>query len=590
MVNVSNAITTEYSYQQVDSSVSKPSADYKNSVMTGIVNSSEGYDSNLNYSEVKTRLVELVKKYNLNLEEIFKCQIENLDDKSCERIIKSIEAALNDLSNSKNGKINNKQLGELAQKYNIGLLTGWSIEGFRNAQNGKQESIQERLKRAVSADSVEEALDKYYNEYFEKNIEKKLANVTDPAEREKIIKKEQLRQLQDFGRLLANTSEEERAIFVQAAKSLYADNRLPGLKAAFETLNIEQKTEEANKISAEWIVELAQKVDQFGNVSESEEIQGISRLVNKYKDANHSKEFWDDTFKTIEEFNQAYDDLKQKKANGQISEEEEKLLQKYEIYKNVISGGTVGTAENKIISNNEKVIILKDINTKTEAISSDFYKETLDKIVEYVENNENSLDISRDNFDKILTESFGDKYTEAVNNYQKETEQKVLENSSNSELGFSIKQPIINNTRVEELKQEIITTSNKDSYFIIENKNNKQEANKLTSAEVYTLKNNAFRSAANIVTYLKETGESKFTFATDVFKKFGEMGSTTQNWAMNYFSNASSTVQNLFLNKITGSVEGMVAAAKEVDLSKFNLIGVSVTTQKQIDKIEKQRV
>ena len=590
MVNVSNAITTEYSYQQVDSSVSKPSADYKNSVMTGIVNSSEGYDSNLNYSEVKTRLVELAKKYNLNLEEIFKCQIENLDDKSCERIIKSIEAALNDLSNSKNGKINNKQLGELAQKYNIGLLTGWSIEGFRNAQNGKQESIQERLKRAVSADSVEEALDKYYNEYFEKNIEKKLANVTDPAEREKIIKKEQLRQLQDFGRLLANTSEEERAIFVQAAKSLYADNRLPGLKAAFETLNIEQKTEEANKISAEWIVELAQKVDQFGNVSESEEIQGISRLVNKYKDANHSKEFWDDTFKTIEEFNQAYDDLKQKKANGQISEEEEKLLQKYEIYKNVISGGTVGTAENKIISNNEKVIILKDINTKTEAISSDFYKETLDKIVEYVENNENSLDISRDNFDKILTESFGDKYTEAVNNYQKETEQKVLENSSNSELGFSIKQPIINNTRVEELKQEIITTSNKDSYFIIENKNNKQEANKLTSAEVYTLKNNAFRSAANIVTYLKETGESKFTFATDVFKKFGEMGSTTQNWAMNYFSNASSTVQNLFLNKITGSVEGMVAAAKEVDLSKFNLIGVSVTTQKQIDKIEEQRV
>ncbi len=590
MVNVSNAITTEYSYQQVDSSVSKPSADYKNSVMTGIVNSSEGYDSNLNYSEVKTRLVELAKKYNLNLEEIFKCQIENLDDKSCERIIKSIEAALNDLSNSKNGKINNKQLGELAQKYNIGLLTGWSIEGFRNAQNGKQESIQERLKRAVSADSVEEALDKYYNEYFEKNIEKKLANVTDPAEREKIIKKEQLRQLQDFGRLLANTSEEERAIFVQAAKSLYADNRLPGLKAAFETLNIEQKTEEANKISAEWIVELAQKVDQFGNVSESEEIQGISRLVNKYKDANHSKEFWDDTFKTIEEFNQAYDDLKQKKANGQISEEEEKLLQKYEIYKNVISGGTVGTAENKIISNNEKVIILKDINTKTEAISSDFYKETLDKIVEYVENNENSLDISRDNFDKILTESFGDKYTEAVNNYQKETEQKVLENSSNNELGFSIKQPIINNTRVEELKQEIITTSNKDSYFIIENKNNKQEANKLTSAEVYTLKNNAFRSAANIVTYLKETGESKFTFATDVFKKFGEMGSTTQNWAMNYFSNASSTVQNLFLNKITGYVEGMVAAAKEVDLSKFNLIGVSVTTQKQIDKIEEQRV
>ena len=88
--------------------------------------------------------------------------------------------------------------------------------------------------------------------------------------------------------------------------------------------------------------------------------------------------------------------------------------------------------------------------------------------------------------------------------------------------------------------------------------------------------------------YLKTT-MSKFGFATEVFKKFSDMGSTTQDWAMNYFSNASSTVQNLFLNKITGSFSGMVAAAKEVYLSKFNLVGVSVTTLKEIDKIQVER-
>ena len=33
----------------------------------------------------------------------------------------------------------------------------------------------------------------------------------------------------------------------------------------------------------------------------------------------------------------------------------------------------------------------------------------------------------------------------------------------------------------------------------------------------------------------------------------------------------------------------MVAAAKEVDLSKFNLVGVSVTTQKEIDKIQDEK-
>ena len=67
------------------------------------------------------------------------------------------------------------------------------------------------------------------------------------------------------------------------------------------------------------------------------------------------------------------------------------------------------------------------------------------------------------------------------------------------------------------------------------------------------------------------------------------MGTTTQEWAINYFSNASSTVQNLFLNKISNSVSGMVAAAKEVDLSNFNLYGLSVTTEKKINKIQEQR-
>ena len=122
-------------------------------------------------------------------------------------------------------------------------------------------------------------------------------------------------------------------------------------------------------------------------------------------------------------------------------------------------------------------------------------------------------------------------------------------------------------------------------------KETETKTDKETASDFYALelKNKAFRSAENITKYLKETGESKFGFATEVFKKFSDMGSTTQDWAMNYFSNASSTVQNLFLNKITGSFSGMVAAAKEVDLSKFNLVGVSVTTQKEIDKIQDEK-
>ena len=67
------------------------------------------------------------------------------------------------------------------------------------------------------------------------------------------------------------------------------------------------------------------------------------------------------------------------------------------------------------------------------------------------------------------------------------------------------------------------------------------------------------------------------------------MGHSTQEWAMNYFSNASNTMQKLFLGNIAGFREGMIAAAKEVDMSRFNLPGISVSTQKQVDRIQEQR-
>lgn len=584
---------TEFSYTSTEQKVQlNKSEQFTNSVMTDVISDTSVEENTSKASESQKRLVELAQKYNLNIEKVFKCKVEELNDKACERLSQAIEAAVKDLTNKKNGSIDIDKIGELAQKYNIGLLTGWSIDGFRNAQNGRQESLQERLKRAVSADSVEEALDKYYNEYFEKNLEKKLANVKDPKEREKIVKSEQLRQLQDFGRLLANTPEKDRAVFIQAAKSLYADNRLPGLSAAFETLNADQKTEEANKISAEWIAELGVKKDQFGNVSGKEELQGISRLVNKYKDTEHSKEFWDETFKKINEFEEAYDSLKAKEAEGKLTEEERKLLNKYEIYKHIISGGTVGTAENRIIPQDEKSVILKDVNNNTLKISEDFYNETLNEIVEYVENNENSLSIPREEFDKILTEATDNKYTEALTTYRTNLENKEA-NTKTPDLGFTTKPEPVNYNKPEELLKNILYSSSyeEDTKFSVEKSISTDSQQTLNSSEIYSLKNNAFRSASNISSYLKESGESKFKFATEVFKKFNDMGSTTQNWAMNYFANASSTVQNLFLNKITNSISGMVAAAKVVDnISKFNLIGVSVTTQKQIDKIQQEKV
>ena len=144
---------------------------------------------------------------------------------------------------------------------------------------------------------------------------------------------------------------------------------------------------------------------------------------------------------------------------------------------------------------------------------------------------------------------------------------------------LACREQVFNNSVVQEPQFTVETTQQAK-----ENDNTR-----LTGSEIYTLKNQALQSAVNISEYLKQTGESKFGFATEAFKKFGEIGTTTQNWAMNYFSNASSCVQQLFLGKIANSYTGMLAAAKEVDISKFNIIGMGIVTQKAVEKEQEQR-
>ena len=230
-----------------------------------------------------------------------------------------------------------------------------------------------------------------------------------------------------------------------------------------------------------------------------------------------------------------------------------------------------------------------------DAYNLPIYKEVLKQVNEFVEEHPEALTMPKEELVKLLDEVTNGNYSTVATDSGAElkapAEKKVGVTeiiNTKTETEFREAQ-----TRQQALMNQIRANSEQmENKFTVDKKEDVVKENEIQEKSNFSeleLKNKAFRSAENITKYLKETGESKFGFATEVFKKFSDMGSTTQDWAMNYFSNASSTVQNLFLNKITGSFSGMVAAAKEVDLSKFNLVGVSVTTQKEIDKIQVER-
>ena len=89
-----------------------------------------------------------------------------------------------------------------------------------------KESLKERLERFYPGKDPKAQVTNYFIKYFDEEMEKELEGVTDPTQREQIIEKHKRIQLRDFGRLLANSTDEEWELYKEAIKSLYAESLL----------------------------------------------------------------------------------------------------------------------------------------------------------------------------------------------------------------------------------------------------------------------------------------------------------------------------------------------------------------------------
>lgn len=617
-----NAISkTEYSSTQANSAVNKAeNSNFTNSIYSNSNEKNTSMEEEKNTSKLDELLEKLCAEFSklgLKPEELKNSgilyrisgmnqkQIESATDAQLKQVIDCLKAAIKD--SVVDGKIDLEKAGKLGNTYFIAVNTGWTIEGFKKHNNGvKKSSLLQRLKEtgclkndATLENTKTEELQKALFDFFNKTLLTPLKNAKSAKEKASIYKG----QLQTFGRLLINTPDEEKAIFKQAIATLAADNRLKGLNAVLASFETPQAKEAwADSWSVEELSQAMGTKDVEGNVPTDRDQTAMVAGIFAEKSEESIKETYSQMSEPAKQFFQEnadkLKDIKEKEAKGiELTEEEKELVAQRDLYKNLYSGVMSGTAVNQKVAEESKKEILGTMNK--DAYNLPIYREVLKQVNEFVEEHPEALTMPKEELVKLLDEVTNGNYSTVATN-----------NNAKLKPPYEEKQGTVgheNNQTLEEHNQDvaqqqatfnrIIANSNDNqanNKFVVEKNEKVEEKTKSdpkSASDFFALKlkNKAFRSAENITEYLKETGESKFGFATEVFKKFSDMGSTTQDWAMNYFSNASSTVQNLFLNKITGSFSGMVAAAKEVDLSKFNLVGVSVTTQKEIDKIQDER-
>lgn len=528
-------------------------------------------------------------------------QIESATDAQLKQIIDCLKVAIKD--SVVDGKIDLEKAGKLGNAYFIAVNTGWTIEGFKKHNDSvKKSSLLQRLKEtgclkkdATLENTQPEELQKALFDFFNKTLLTPLKNAKSAKEKASIYKG----QLQTFGRLLINTPDEEKAIFKQAIATLASDNRLKGLNAVLASFETPQAKEAwADSWSVEELSQAMGTKDVEGNVPTDKDQTAMAAGIFAEKSEESIKETYSQMSEPAKQFFQENAEklkaIKEKEAKGiELTEEEKELVAQRDLYKNLYSGAMSGTAVNQKVAEESKKEILGTMNK--DAYNLPIYKEVLKQVNEFVEEHPEALTMPKEELVKLLDEVTNGNYSTVATDSGAELKAPVEKKvgvteivNTKTETEFREAQ-----TRQQALMNQIKANSEQiENKFTVDKKEEVVKENEIQEKSNFSeleLKNKAFRSAENITKYLKETGESKFGFATEVFKKFSDMGSTTQDWAMNYFSNASSTVQNLFLNKITGSFSGMVAAAKEVDLSKFNLVGVSVTTQKEIDKIQVER-
>ena len=474
---------TEYAYTaQQGQGVRAQQSSFTNSVMTEAAKNAENtsVEENKNTSKLDELLEKLCAEFkNLGLSPeslknsgilyrvtgLNEQQIQLLSEAELKQVMDCLKTAIKDCSSE--GQINLEKVGATANKYYVALKTGWdSIEKYKKNQKG--ECLSERMERffgleegsfaKLPQNKIQEYLDRYFNEFFVDKLKKAKTK----EEKQQIYKQ----QLQDFGKLLLNTPDEDKAVFKQAITSLVASNRLKGLDAVLTSFATPQaRTAWADSWTVEETKNLALKPDVEGNVLSGGEVTKATVRITAEKSEEGLKkshrEFQNEAKAFFEENKEALEVIAQKEARGEeLTEEEKQLKLKRDNFYTAVSAGEIsGTAMNQIITDAVKRELLQGMNKDAYELPN--YKEVLEQITEFVENNPEALTMPKEEIVKLLDEATNGNYSVVVSGGDTELkapqEAATGENAETPDYGYTQRTETVDTSKLNSLKQQLFS-------------------------------------------------------------------------------------------------------------------------------------
>ena len=475
---------TEYTYTaQQGQGVRAQQSSFTNSVMTEAAKNAENtsVEENKNTSKLDELLEKLcaeLSKYGLKPEELKNSgilyritgmneqQIEKVSEQELKQIIECLKTAIKDTPLNSDGKINLEQVGKTANNYYIAIKTEWdSVEKFKRNQSG--ENLSQRMERffglkegsfaKLPQDKIEEYLDRYFNQFFMEKIKK----AKNP---EKVYKL----QLQDFGKLLINTADEDKAIFKQAISSLVSKNRLKGFNAVLMSFDTQEaRTKWADSWTVEEKKDFALKADVEGNLPAVKDVTefnaGLAKNQSEEGRLKSHEEFQKDAKAFFEQNKEILARIAEKEAKEEeLTDEEKAVIHQIEQYYTPSSAGEfAGTAMNEIISKAFKHEMLENINKDAYELPN--YKEVIQQITAYVKENSKALTMPKEEIEKLLDDVTNGNYSTVASGSEqtlKAPAEKPVETAETPDYGFVQKTEIVDTSRLESLKQQFYSEEN----------------------------------------------------------------------------------------------------------------------------------
>lgn len=415
---------------------------------------------------------------------------------SVERYVEALETAIQE--SVKDGKVNIDKVSKLSRDYFTALSTGWTIKGFKEAQKkpGAKHSLMQRLVASgclpkgatienTSPEQLKEAVSKFYKTVLAKEIKKLRYAKTENGHKagQVLSKEDQIKsQLQTFGRLLINSTPEEKEYFVDAIKHLYAENKLDGLKATFNSCENETQRQAVAKkvLKPDTLKEITTGKDVDGNVmSQDDSTELVSCAVSKQpeedREASHTelKEAYNQWFAkngdALKVVQAKVDKAKAEGVEPNLTEEEKQVLVEYENYVTAgQSGEFIGTQLNDKLSKMFKEAHMAELNRDAYEMPS--YRDVLNNVNTYVENHpETFTPEAKEQFNTAMDKATNGNYTTVKTGSDAELKAPAKRSedsaSNNADLGFASKKSV-DSTKLTNLKSKISTTEEKTVFKV----------------------------------------------------------------------------------------------------------------------------